>query len=153
MTDQNSPATTPTPAAPAHLGLRLIAAIYDLLPLAALWFVAAGLALALTGGTLDVHRFADKLFVQALVLAATAAYFVISWTRGGATIGMRAWRLRVVGTDGAPIGLQQASLRFAVALVSLGAGGLGLLWCLIDRERRAWHDLAAGTLLVRVEKR
>lgn len=139
-------------ATPAHLALRLIAAVYDLLPLAALWFVAAALALALTGGTLDVHVFTHKVLVQALVLAVSAAYCVISWTRGGATIGMRAWRLRVVAADGTPVELQRALLRFAVALLSLGCGGLGFLWCLIDRERRAWHDLAAGTLLVRVEK-
>ena len=132
--------------------MRVIAAMYDLLPLAALWFIATALALAVTGGALDVHRLADKLFVQALVIAATAAYFVVSWMRGGATIGMRAWRLRVVDANGGAIGFKQALLRFAVAIVSLAALGLGLLWCMIDRERRAWHDLAAGTLLVRVEK-
>ncbi|TLY53519.1 MAG: RDD family protein [Gammaproteobacteria bacterium] len=139
-------------AIPAHLALRLIAAVYDLLPLAALWFVAAALALALMGGTLNVHLLAHKLLVQALVFALSAAYFIISWTRGGATIGMRAWRLRVVAIDGSPVGPRRALLRFAVAIVSLGCCGLGFVWCLIDRERRAWHDLAAGTLLVRVEK-
>jgi uncharacterized RDD family membrane protein YckC len=144
--------SSPQTAVPAHLALRLIAAIYDLLPLAALWFVATVLALALTGGTLDVRLVAHKLLVQALVLAASATYFVVSWRRGGATIGMRAWRLRVVAADGAPVDLRRALLRFAVALLSLGACGLGFVWCLIDRERRAWHDIAAGTLLVRTEK-
>jgi len=151
MSEHNS-APQSARAAPAHLALRVIAAIYDVLPLAALWFVATALALALTGGGLDVHRIADKLLVQALVLAGSAAYFVVSWTRGGATIGMRAWRLRVVGADGSAIGPKQALLRFAVALVSLGALGLGFLWCLIDGERRAWHDIAAGTVFVRLEK-
>ena len=74
-------------AAPASLWLRLLAAVYDLLPLLALWFFATVLALALTGGQLDVRRFADKVLVQALVLASSAAYFAISWSRGGQTIG------------------------------------------------------------------
>jgi uncharacterized RDD family membrane protein YckC len=141
-----------TSAFPAHLGWRLIAAVYDLFPLLALWFCAAVLALALTGGALDVHRLAHKLLVQALVLGVSAVYFVVSWLRGGQTVGMKPWRLRVVGADGAAIDLKRALLRFAVALVSLAALGLGFLWCLIDRERRAWHDIAAGTLLVRTEK-
>lgn len=152
MSDQDS-TPGPTRAAAAHLALRVIAAVYDLLPLAALWFVATAVALALTGGALDVHRLADKLFVQLLVLAATATYFIVSWMRGGATIGMRAWRLRVVGADGGAIGFKRALLRFGIAIVSLGACGLGFFWCLIDRERRAWHDLAAGTLLVRLERK
>ena len=146
--DSTSPRTT---ASPAHLGWRLIAAVYDLFPLLALWFFATLLAVALAGGALDVHRTAHKLLVQVLVLGASAAYFVLSWMRGGQTVGMKPWRLRVVGADGGTIDLRRALLRFAVALVSLAALGAGFLWCLIDRERRAWHDIAAGTLLVRME--
>ncbi|MBS0583186.1 MAG: RDD family protein [Proteobacteria bacterium] len=139
-------------ASPAHLGWRLIAAVYDLFPLLALWFFATIAAIALTGGVLEVHRLGHKLLVQALLLAVSAAYFVVSWLRGGQTVGMKPWRLRVVGVDGAAIDVKRALLRFAVALVSLGALGLGFFWCLVDRERRAWHDIAAGTLLVRLEK-
>ena len=136
-------------AAPAHLGLRLFAALYDALPLLALWFLAAGLALLLTGGALDVRRLADKLFVQCLVLLVTAAYFIVSWLRGGQTVGMRPWRLRVVRNDGSPLDFRHAALRFGVATVSFG---LGLLWCLVDRDRRAWHDIAADSVVVRMEK-
>ncbi|MBS0487275.1 MAG: hypothetical protein JSS13_08030, partial [Proteobacteria bacterium] len=39
----------------APLRWRLAAAAYDLLPLIGLWFVAAVLALAVTGGALDTH--------------------------------------------------------------------------------------------------
>lgn len=139
-------------AAPAHLGWRLITAVYDLFPLLALWFFATILAVLLTGGALDVHRLGHKVLVQALVLGVSAAYFIVSWMRGGQTVGMKPWRLRIVGADGRPIPFRRALLRFAVALVSLAALGLGFLWCLIDRERRAWHDIAAGTLLVRLDK-
>jgi uncharacterized RDD family membrane protein YckC len=144
-------AATPT-ATPAALGLRLIAAVYDLLPLLALWFVACGVALAISAGALDVHRLGDRIVVQALVLGASAAYFIVSWVRGGQTVGMRPWRLRIVAADGGAITFARAALRFAAALISLGACGLGFLWCLIDRERRGWHDICAGTLLVQIEK-
>jgi uncharacterized RDD family membrane protein YckC len=138
-------------ATPASLGLRLLAAVYDLLPLLALWFVAALLALALTGGTLDVQHRADRLIVQGLVALFSAAYFIVSWHRGGQTIGMKPWRLRVVRSDGAAPDLAHALLRFAVALVSLGAAGLGFWWALFDAQGRTWHDIAAGTLMVRME--
>ena len=143
---------TPASAAPAHLALRVFAAAYDALPLLALWFVAAGLAVALSGGALDVHRLVDKLIVQGLVLLVTATYFIVSWLRGGQTVGMRPWRLRVVRADGQPVNFAQAVLRFAVALASIAALGLGFLWCLVDHDRRAWHDIAARTLLVRLDK-
>jgi uncharacterized RDD family membrane protein YckC len=142
----------PESAACVPLWLRLIAGIYDLLPLLGLWFAAAVLALVVTGGALDAHRLAHKLLVQALVLTLSAAYFVVSWTRGGQTIGMRAWRLRVVRVDGSALSLWRALLRFFVALVSLAALGLGFWWTLADRQRRTWHDLAAGTAMQRQGK-
>ena len=141
-----------TTASPAHLGWRLIAAVYDLFPLLALWFIAVVLAILLTAGTLDVHRLGHKLLVQVLLLGASAAYFIVSWLRGGQTVGMKPWRLRVVAADGGAVDFRRALIRFAVALLSLALLGLGFLWCLIDRERRAWHDIAAGTLLVRLDK-
>lgn len=140
-------------AAPAHLGWRLLAAVYDLLPLLALWFVAAVLALALSGGALDVRRGADRLLMQALVLAASAAYFAVSWARGGQTIGMKPWRLRVVRDDGGPVSLRLALLRFVVAVLALAPAGLGFWWALFEPRRRCWHDLASGTLVVRFDPR
>lgn len=137
---------------PAHLALRLLAAVYDALPLVALWFAATVLALALTGGALDVRQPLHRLLVQALALAATAGYFIVSWRRGGQTIGMRPWRLRIVTTDGQAPTLRQATIRFAVAVLSLGAIGMGFLWALFDPQNRTWHDIAAGTLMVRLAK-
>jgi uncharacterized RDD family membrane protein YckC len=139
-------------AAPASLFLRLLAGVYDLLPMLALWFIAVLAALALTGGALDVHRLGGKLLVQALVLASSAAYCALSWTRGGQTIGMKPWRLRVVRADGMPVDTQHALLRFIIALISLAALGAGFWWALIDARGRTWHDIASGTVMVRMDK-
>lgn len=134
----------------ASFGLRLAAVIYDLLPLLGLWFLAGLLALAFTGGALDPHRLADKLLVQALVLVLSAAYFVLSWARGGQTIGMRVWRLRVVGADGHRLPWPRALLRFLMALISLAVLGAGFWWALLDPENRTWHDIAADAIMVRL---
>jgi len=147
-------ARTPAPstATLAAPGLRLLAGVYDLLPLLGLWFLAVVLALLVTGGALDTQRIGGKLLVQIPELLFSAAYFVLSWLRGGQTIGMKPWRLRVVRADGSALDAKQALLRFAVALVSLLPLGAGFWWAFVDRERRAWHDLAAGTRVVRMEK-
>ena len=139
---------------PASLWLRLAAAIYDLFPLIALWMLTAGLALLLVQGQVDLAHptIAWRIGLRVALLAITAAYFVISWTRGGQTIGMRAWRLRIVGEDGTVLPWPRALLRFAVACVSLGVFGLGFVWCLFDARNRAWHDIAAGSVLVRLPR-
>ena len=143
MSDQST-------ATAAGLGARLIAGVYDLLPLLGIWFLAGAIALGLSGGALDAHQELRKLLTQAFVLAFTAAYFVISWTRGGQTIGMRAWRLRVTRADGTRVTWARALLRFGIALISLGLLGIGFFWALLDSRKRTWHDLAAGTAVERL---
>ena len=138
---------------PAPLWLRVAAAVYDLFPLAALWMVTAGLMLLAVHGNVDVAHpsLAYKIGLRSALLAVSAAYFVVSWGRGGQTIGMRAWRLRVVGADGQRLPWSRALLRFVVALASLVALGIGFVWCLFDRQQRAWHDIAARSCMVRLQ--
>ncbi len=143
-----------TDALPASLLLRFAALFYDLLVLIAVWMAIAALVLLAFDGDVDV---ADQpplyhFVLQASLLVATASYFLVSWMHGGQTIGMRAWRLRIVSTTGPRLPLARAALRFGVALVSLLAGGAGFLWCLADPQGRAWHDLAADARMVREPK-
>jgi uncharacterized RDD family membrane protein YckC len=139
---------------PASLWLRFAAALYDLFPLLALWMVTAGVVLLLAHGDVDVAHpsLGYRWELRGALLAVTAAYFVISWSRGGQTIGMRAWRLRVVGADGNSMSWPRSVLRFVVAMLSIAALGIGFLWCLVDRRRRGWHDLAARCVVVRIAR-
>jgi uncharacterized RDD family membrane protein YckC len=139
---------------PASLWLRIAAGIYDLFPLLALWMLTAGAALLVVHGEVDLAHpsLGWRIALRALLLAVTGAYFVVSWARGGQTIGMRAWRLRIVDEGGNALGWSRAVLRFAVACVSLLALGIGFFWCLFDRRQRGWHDLASRSVLVRLQK-
>lgn len=148
-----SPSPTPQQAIPAALPYRLLAIVYDLLPLLALWFATAA-AVLLARGNVPVTPNSPAALVEfALMLLVAFAYFGLSWRRGGQTLGMRAWRLRLVRADGgAPPSWSALALRYLIAPLSLAAAGLGFLWSLFDRERRTWHDLASGTVLVRMPK-
>ncbi len=146
--------TSPTPAAlPAALSWRLLAIFYDLLPLAGIWFATAALVLLLRLGQPVAPDSAAAFAELTAMLAAGFGYFGLSWRRGGQTLGMRAWRLRLVGTDGDEvISWRRLLLRYLVAGVSLAAGGLGFAWSLFDHERRSWHDIASHTRLLREPK-
>lgn len=139
---------------PASLWLRLAAAIYDLFPLIGLWMLTAALALLFAHGAVDPAHPTNawRLGLRFALFTVTGAYFAISWARGGQTIGMRAWRLRVVDANGNALPWPRCVLRFLVACVSLGVVALGFLWCLFDARKRAWHDIAARSVLVRIEK-
>lgn len=82
-----------------------------------------------------------------LVIALT--FFCGFWAHGGQTVGMRAWRIRVVRADGTALGWRLAVARFAAGLVALVPAGLGFWWCWLDAERRGWHDRLTRTRVVR----
>ncbi|HWG10483.1 MAG TPA: RDD family protein [Rhodanobacteraceae bacterium] len=139
-------------ATPAALWRRLAALLYDLFPLLALWMIAAFVFLYAGGGHYDPRRpgLAARLGLQLVLLAVTAAYFWISWTRIGATIGMRAWKLKLVRDDGTKPRALQALLRFFLALPSLSLAGVGFWWALFDPQRRTLHDRLCGTRMIRL---
>jgi uncharacterized RDD family membrane protein YckC len=84
------------------------------------------------------------------ILLVLGVYFGWFWTRGGQTLPMRTWRLRLVGTDGTPVSRRQALLRFLLAWPSILAAGAGLAWALVDRDRQFLHDRLAGTRVVHI---
>jgi uncharacterized RDD family membrane protein YckC len=139
-----------TTTTPASLGLRLTALIYDVFPLLGVWFFAGAIGLSVGG---DADKFVRNTAIQLLVLLFTAAYFVISWTCGGQTIGMRAWRLRVIADDNTPIAWPRGVMRFVLACFSLALLGAGFWWQFFDREKRTAHDAIARTRMIREPKR
>ncbi|EGV28574.1 RDD domain containing protein [Thiorhodococcus drewsii AZ1] len=92
------------------------------------------------------------LLLRLYLLAVIGAFYVYFWTHGGQTLGMRAWRIRVVGDKGSNLGLGTAIVRFAWSIVSFVPAGLGLWWSLFDRDGLAWHDRKSHTQLVMLEK-
>lgn len=133
---------------------RLAAMFYDVLLLVALWFATAALLLAASGGLLaDVDRPLWLLVVlQVSLILVTFLFFAGFWVNGGQTLGMLAWRLKLVTASGKPVNWKQAILRFAAAIPSIGLMGAGLLWMLVDHERLAAHDRLTGTRLILLEK-
>ena len=131
------------------LGRRFASALYDLLMLAALVMVATFPFLAVFGDSTHGWR---RHVLQLWVVAVCGAYFVWFWTRGGQTLPMKTWRIRVVRFDGAPLGLGRALHRYLLAVLGFLALGLGFLWALVDRDRQFLHDRLAGTALVDVPK-
>ncbi len=140
---------TASATVPASLLRRLAAGAYDLLLLAGLLMILGIAVLILRGG--EAVPVGTPWF-QALVLLVCAVFYAGFWSRGGQTLGMRSWRLRVEKTDGRPVDAATALLRFAAAVLSLVPAGLGMLWILIDREQRAWHDRLTDTRVVLLSK-
>ena len=132
------------PRAPA-LARRLASALYDALLVVALMFIATFPFLAFFGDATHGWR---RHLLQAWIVFVVGAYFVWFWTRGGQTLPMKTWRIRLVRHDGAPVGTGRAVHRYGLAILGIAALGLGFFWALLDRDRQFLHDRLAGTALI-----
>jgi len=113
--------------------------LYEALLVFAVAFFAAWIFFFASGGR-DATRGALRIELQAFIATVLAAYFLWCWLRGGQTLAMRAWRIRLVDVTA-----RKALLRFVLAAALLP---LSILWALVDRERQFLHDRLAGTRLI-----
>jgi uncharacterized RDD family membrane protein YckC len=121
---------------------RLASMFYEALLLLGVAFFATSLFLFAAGGR-DATGGWTRHVLQGFILLVFAAYFLWCWLRGGQTLAMKAWGIRLVDvTPG------RALLRFVLALALLP---VSIAWALFDRDRQFLHDRLAGTRLTSVQ--
>ena len=117
------------------------------------------------------HALEGQTAMQAFMFVLLGAYFVYFWTRTGQTLAMQTWQIRLVTSEGCPVGVWRALARyllswlwFVPALAAVHFSGLKGSWptfgavlagvltyALLARlhpRRQFLHDLACGTRLV-----
>ena|SRR5579864_2786 len=127
-------------ASPKH---RAIAAAID----GGMIFIGFGIflfAFHFMGGMFRFNRQTIPFFIG--VLSTLAMFYGMLWIWSGReTAGMRWTGLCLINFDGFPADRGARVLRAVGACLSLCAGGIGLLWALVDEEKLAWHDHMSKT--------
>lgn len=141
---------------PAPLWRRLAAMTYDSVLILAIWMVVTFFVLSLFG--IDNARTVDgeavtldpvyKNTLLVVMLLSAYAFFGWFWTHSGQTLGMQAWRIRVVNNEGETISASQSASRYALAILSVIPFGLGFFMMLFNARKETLHDKFSKTKLV-----
>jgi uncharacterized RDD family membrane protein YckC len=131
---------------PCGLLRRMAIVVYDAVIVISLLMLAAALAMLTGFGGRTAMK--DPVYTGYL-LVVWFLYLAWCWHKGGMTVGMRAWRVKIEDKDGRRPGWGVTALRFLVSLVSAAFAGMGFLWSLVDADKRTWHDILSRTRLVR----
>ena len=92
-------------------------------------------------------RFAFAV-IFAISLAISGIYYTVMTAHFGATFGKMVFKLRVVKVDGSRVGYGISLLRFIGSVLSGLILSIGYLMVAFRQDRRALHDLMAGTRVV-----
>ena len=95
-----------------------------------------------------VHWKDSDPLIAALFVVWQFVYFGYSWAVASRSFGMYVLGLRVVQADGTEITPRQGVIRALVFPLSFLLLGVGFLGILFQHERRALHDLIAGTTVI-----
>ncbi len=106
-------------------------------------------ARTLEGEAVVLDPIYKNITFAAMIISAWAFYGWF-WTHSGQTLGMQAWRIRVVNKQGQPISAAQSVMRFATAIVSWLLLGIGYWMILLNAEKETLHDKVSNTKLVKV---
>jgi uncharacterized RDD family membrane protein YckC len=164
-TSEIAPAAADLP--PPSLKRRMACWLYEGILLFAVTFMAGYLF-----STLSQTRYAldNRHGLQAFVFLILGIYFTWFWHKGQ-TLAMKTWHIRIVDIHGMPLSQKQAFIRFLLSWVwflpplclsgLLSYSGLASLlmlsgwvamWASLTRLQRQghfWHDVWAGTRLIR----
>jgi len=98
----------------------------------------------LMGGMFHLNRQTIPFLIG--VFGTLALFYGLLWIWAGReTLGMRWTKLRLIDFDGFPADRRDRVLRIFGICLSCCAGGIGLLWALLDEEQLAWHDHMSKT--------
>ena len=180
MTPETLPAGTPTrsdsaaAAGPGEalvtpgLARRLAAFVYEGVLLFGVTMIAGYLYSSLTQ---QRDALQGKAGLQAFMFVVLGIYFTWFWSRGGQTVAMKAWNIRLVMADGRPVSQARALMRYVLAWLwfmpalatayAAGLHGPGAITTLmlagvltyaaltrLQPDRQFWHDAVCGTRLI-----
>ena len=128
----------------ATLTRQIAAMIYDSLLIFAVLFFASSVALVFNQG----EAIESNLWFKLYLLLVVFTYYAWFWQKSGQTLGMSAWKIRIIDEAGANPGWAQGYRRLACALVSLLCFGLGYFWRLF--RPYTWHDRLSKTRVIKL---
>ncbi len=130
----------------APIWKRLLAFIYDGLIVTALVLISGLIASSIAQGE------APTWLTRLIVLILVGGYFWWSWSHGGKTAGMLAWRLRLVGLEGEPISNDVAFKRLIICVITLAPMGITLLTGWLSPVSQTFYDQLSKTRVITESK-
>jgi uncharacterized RDD family membrane protein YckC len=157
----------------ANLWRRMAAMVYDSLLIFAVLIVVGATTLPFTNG-LGISR--DNIIFKLYVFGAIYVFLGWFWTHGGQTLGMRAWKIKLIQRNGNPVTWRPALFYYLLSLpmwgfliFTIAVNGkmipapaflvhtphwvlytLALSWFVFDHLPNNWREKASGLWMILV---
>lgn len=129
----------------AGLGIRTLATLIDLAIITSLMLIPEIIFFSFNFSSADYNSF--RLFMLAAIWIFYQATFDSSALQ--ATLGKRMLKLKIIDLYGNRMGITRSFFRSLAVFISIAPVGLGIWYISTDTKKQGWHDLIAGTFVVK----
>ena len=126
---------------------RFLAMFYDSFIAVSVAILASFPYVYLFGNSVPASNFAYKLYLFTIIML----LFAVQWSRGGQTLGMQAWKIKVFDLEKRNLSFARSCLRFVLAMLT-GATAISWLWALVDRDSQTLFDRLTKSQVVKIKK-
>ncbi len=123
---------------------RIASMFYDLLIVCSILMLYTSLLVLLNSG-LPIDS--GCLAYSASLLMVTFMYFFMSWQRLGQTLGMRAWKIKIMDSSFSLPTRKMCAIRFITSIPSIGMFAIGIIWSYLPGKENTLHDDLSKTYI------
>ena len=127
---------------------RLLALFYDLLLIAGILLSFTLLTVIINGGAISSFL-GSNLMLLSYFLISFIFYIYFWYFNDGQTLGMQAWKIKLVADDNQAISIKSMLQRLVFGLLFGSIAGLNFFVILFRSDKRSLNDIFSKTKIVR----
>ena len=127
---------------------RLLALFYDLLLIAGI-LLSFTLLIVIINGSAISSFLGSNLMLLSYFLISFIFYIYFWYFNEGQTLGMQAWKIKLVADDDQAISIQSMLIRLVLGLLFGSIAGLNFFVILFRSDKRSLNDIYSKTKIVR----
>ena len=128
---------------------RLLALFYDLLLIAGI-LLSFTLLIVIINGSAISSFLGSNLMLLSYFLISFIFYIYFWYFNEGQTLGMQAWKIKLVADDNQAISIKSMLIRLVLGLLFGSIAGLNFLVILFRSDKRSLNDIYSKTKIVRI---
>ena len=116
---------------------------YELIIQISLWFIVTFFIIFL----FNVETIIHLNLLQFILWLSSGIYFILSWSRGGQTLAMRAWKLKLASPNNS---WWFFYVRYLLATFGILLFFVTFLWIFFNKNNKYMHDSILGSKIIDV---
>jgi uncharacterized RDD family membrane protein YckC len=136
---------------PAGFFKRIFSLMYDTLAVLGIIF-SFTLVLVLINGEISSENTINSFLQRAILILSGPLFYCYFWLKSeGQTLGMQAWKIRLVSEDGSDLSWSICIKRCVISFLTILPLGVGFAYMFFDKENRSLSDIYTGTRVVDIK--